>query len=150
MFVLGFTSHSRIFHPFWDVNITGGGLQILTYSNHSKQLSSEGYLACHTEREREGGGASIYNGHLQEPVTCTPVAEHLAVELSLPVFTTLVCRGWDSNTKHSACESNALTDCAMRETCNKKLNIYETMFQKSYFVRIMVLILEHNRLNVLN
>ena len=148
MFVLGFTSHSRIFHPFWDVNITGGGLQILTYSNHSKQLSSEGYLACHTYCD--GGGGEGHPYIMVISMTRTPVAEHLAVELSLPVFTTLVCRGWDSNTKHSACESNALTDCAMRETCSKKLNIYETMFQKSYFVRIMVLILEHNRLNVLN
>ena len=33
-------------------------------------------------------GASIYNGHLRGPVTLTPVAERLAVELSLTVFTT--------------------------------------------------------------
>ena len=32
----------------------------------------------------------LYNGHLQGPVTLTPIAEHLAVELSLPIFTTLV------------------------------------------------------------
>ena len=31
-------------------------------------------------------GASVYNGHLREPVTLTPIAESLAVELSLPVF----------------------------------------------------------------
>ena len=41
---------------------------------------------------------AVYNGHLQGPVTLTPIAERLAVELSLPVFTTSVCRGWDSNT----------------------------------------------------
>ena len=34
-------------------------------------------------------GASVYNGHLQLPVTLTPVAERLAVELSRPVFTIL-------------------------------------------------------------
>ena len=34
------------------------------------------------------------------------------MELSLSVFTTYVCRGWDSNTQPSACEVNALTHCA--------------------------------------
>ena len=29
------------------------------------------------------------------PVTLTPIVERLAVELSLPVFTTWVCRGWE-------------------------------------------------------
>ena len=33
-------------------------------------------------------GASVYNGHLRGPMTLTPIAERLAVELSLPVFTT--------------------------------------------------------------
>ena len=46
-------------------------------------LSSEGSLTCH--------------GHLRGPVTLTPVAERLAVELSLPVFTTQVCRDRGSN-----------------------------------------------------
>ena len=46
-------------------------------------------------------------------MTLTPVAERLAVELSLPVFTTLVCRGWDSNTQPSALVATALTDCAI-------------------------------------
>ena len=36
-------------------------------------------------------GASVYNGHLRGPVTLTPFAELLAVELPLPVFTTKVC-----------------------------------------------------------
>ena len=31
-------------------------------------------------------GPTVYNGHLREPVTLTPVAEHFAVELSLPVL----------------------------------------------------------------
>ena len=39
-------------------------------------------------------GASLYNGHLWGPVTLTPIAERLAVELTLPVFTTYICRGW--------------------------------------------------------
>ena len=57
-------------------------------------------------------GASVYNGHLRGPKTLTPVAGHLAVELSLPVFTTWVCRDWDSNSQPSACEANALTHYA--------------------------------------
>ena len=42
-----------------------------------------------------GHGTSVYNGHLRGPVTFTPVAERLAVELPLPmlpVLTTEVCR----------------------------------------------------------
>ena len=31
-------------------------------------------------------GTSIFNGHLREPGTLTPIAERLAVELSLPVL----------------------------------------------------------------
>ena len=48
LFVLGLLSHSRIFHSFGDVIITGEGLQILTFARHSWPLSSEGSLACHT------------------------------------------------------------------------------------------------------
>ena len=36
----------------------------------------------------------------------------LAVNLLLPVFTTKVCRDWDSNTQPFACGVNALTHCA--------------------------------------
>ena len=32
-------------------------------------------------------GTSVYNRYLQRPVKLTPIAERLAVELSLPVFT---------------------------------------------------------------
>ena len=53
------------------------------------------------------------DGHLRGPVTLTPIAQRLAVELSLPVFMTYACRGWDSNTHISACWMNALTDCAI-------------------------------------
>ena len=51
---------------------------------------------------------SVYNGHLRGLVTLTPVAEHLAVELSL----TYGCRDWDSNTQPSPCRANTVTDCA--------------------------------------
>ena len=44
----------------------------------------------------------------QPTVTLTAIAERLAVVLSLPVFTTKVCRSSDLNTQPSACEVNAL------------------------------------------
>ena len=78
---------------------------MLTYVRHSLPVSSEGSLACHTCCE-------MYNGHLRGPVILTPIAERLAVELSLPVFTTWICRDWDSNIQPSACEANAITHCA--------------------------------------
>ena len=56
--------------------------------------------------------ASVFNGHLRGPVTHAPIAERLAVELLLPVFTSSVCRGWDSKTQPSASEVNALAHCA--------------------------------------
>ena len=52
----------------------------------------------------EEWGASVHNDHLRGPVTLTRIAERLAVRLSLPVFTSWVCRDWDSNTQSSACE----------------------------------------------
>ena len=58
-------------------------------------------------------GVSVYNIHLRRPVTLTCIAERLAVELSLPVLTNWVCRGWDSNTQPSANGTNALTDCTI-------------------------------------
>ena len=36
---------------------------------------------------------TVYNAHLRGPVTLTPVADRLAMEMSLPVFTIQVC--WD-------------------------------------------------------
>ena len=48
LFVWDLTSHSRIFHSYGDVTITGEGLQILTYARHSWSLSSKRSLACHT------------------------------------------------------------------------------------------------------
>ena len=47
-FVWGFSSHSKIFHSYGDVTITGKGLQILTYIRHSWPLCSEGSLEWYT------------------------------------------------------------------------------------------------------
>ena len=64
-------------------------------------------------------GAYVCNGHFQGPVTLTPSAERLVVELSLPVFTTKICRGWDSNTQPSAVGANDITHC--RESWGRTL-----------------------------
>ena len=57
-------------------------------------------------------GTSVYKSHLRGPITLTSHAVLFAMALSLPVFTTKVCRGWDLNTQPSACGANALTHCA--------------------------------------
>ena len=112
-----YVPHLRIVHSFGYDTIIGENLRILIYARHLLFWSSEGSLAyhtyCYTAR------ASIYHCHLRGTVTLIPVAELLAVELSLPGFTTQVCRGLDSNTKPSACDLNALTDCATTANFNK-------------------------------
>ena len=112
MFDWNCTSHLQIFHSSGEVIITGEGFQILTYDRHPWPLSNEGSLACHTYCD--ASEASVYNGHFRGPVTLTPIAECSALELSLPVFTTVtkVCSCWDSNTQPPAGDANALTHCA--------------------------------------
>ena len=96
----GLSSHSRLFHWYWDITIASEWLQILTYSRHSWPLSSEGSLARHTFCDT--GHPFIIVISDRGPVTLAPIAERLAVELSLPVVTTYrVCRGLDSNTQPS-------------------------------------------------
>ena len=63
LFIWVFSSHSRIFHLYGDVTITGEGLQILTHARRSWPLSSEVSLACHTYCD---------TGHLRGSVTFKP------------------------------------------------------------------------------
>ena len=65
---------------------------------------------------------SVYNGLIRGPVTLTPIAERLAVELSLPVLTHYVFRCRDFNTSLSACGAYALTDCATHAVRCKYIN----------------------------
>ena len=78
------SSHLRKFYSFGDFTIIGEELHILTYTPHSWPWSIEGSLTYVPHLPWHG--ASVYNGHLRGPVTLTPVAEYLAVELSLPVL----------------------------------------------------------------
>ena len=49
LFVWGISSHSKIYHSYGDVTITGAErLEILTFARHLWPLSSEGSLACRT------------------------------------------------------------------------------------------------------
>ena len=57
-------------------------------------------------------GISINYGISEYPWHSHLFAERLAVEPSLLVFTTKVCRVWDSKTQSFACEANTLTNSA--------------------------------------
>ena len=75
-----------MFVCFWflgDVNIAIEVLQIMTSALVAVEqwgFFSVPHILWH--------GASFYNGHLQRSVTFTTIAESVAVELSLHVFTT--------------------------------------------------------------
>ena len=84
LFISGFSSHSKIFHSFGDVKYTLKGFKWL-----SLPFRSEGSSTCHTYYDT----GQPFISHLRGPVTLTPVAERLAVKLSLLVLITLVCPG---------------------------------------------------------
>ena len=116
LFVWGLYSHLKIFHLYGDIFITGEGL-LLTYAQHSWTLSGEDSLACHMWHK-----ASVYNGHFRGPVTLIPIAEHLAVELSLPVLR-LRSVAARTHTQSSACKANAHNHCRLLKHC---MNVCDT------------------------
>ena len=84
--LFGVLRPTQEFFTHIETAITGEGLQILSYAKHSCPLSSEGSIAFHINRDTRR--ASFYNRHRRRPETITPVAQRLALEPSLPVFTT--------------------------------------------------------------
>ena len=58
--------------------MTAEGLQILTYARHLWPLSSEGSIACHIHCDTEYPFIMV--------ISEDPIAERLAVKLSLPDF----------------------------------------------------------------
>lgn len=70
-------------------------------------------------------------GYHRRHVTHTPV--RLAVELSLVVLTTCVCRCWVSNTTLSTCNAKALSYCATSQSLLIKIITY--MIKKKFFPR---------------
>ena len=107
LFLLGFSSHSRIFRSYGVVmiTITDEGLQFFTYARHLWPMSKGGSLACYTYCE---------TGHpLTMVISEDPRDTHnYCWAVGSGTVTTKVCRGWDSNTQPSACDANALTDWA--------------------------------------
>ena len=83
-------SHSRILNSFGDVTITVEGLQITfdLYSALMIHWAVRFFSLPHLLWQE----ASVFNGHLRGHVTLTPVAELLAMELSLPNFTSGLSR----------------------------------------------------------
>ena len=117
------------FHRYGDITITGGGPLLGTYTHRASRVllsatptgTRESVTPTVTRESatptvtRESAtptvtrDISFYGYLLQGHVSLvTPIPGHLTVKLSLPVLTTYVCRGWDSNTQSSACETNAL------------------------------------------
>ena len=95
---MGFFVPLEIFHSY--------GVDIIDLCSALMAIEHRGHFSVPQLLLHE---ASVYNGYLRGPVT--PIAERLAVELSLLVFTTRICRGWYSNTQTSACKAKALTQC---------------------------------------
>ena len=85
----GFSVPLENFSLIWRRQMAGEGLQMLTFVRLSLPFRSEGSSTCHTYCDT---GESFIS-HLRGPVTLTPVAERLAVKLSLLILITLVCPG---------------------------------------------------------
>ena len=58
------------------------GCKFLTYASALMAIEHWGFFSVPHLK------CTVYNYHLREPVILTPIAERLAVDLSLPVFTT--------------------------------------------------------------
>ena len=73
-------------------------------------------------------GASVYNGHLRGPVTLTPIAERLAVELSLPVLqlrsvAANICIVFLNNTTRKGNQMNDFSDSKNEKPFKIVLNV---------------------------
>ena len=72
-----FTSHSKNFHSFGDITMTGEGLQILTFARHSWPLSSEVFFQRATPtvtrdihyNARLRGPETLFKSYSQEPLS---------------------------------------------------------------------------------
>ena len=90
------------------------------WRNHHYRWSAVNFHLCSTFMGIEQWGFSnaphlptLYKCHLRGLVTVTPVAELLVLELSLPVFTTQVCRyrGSNPDIQHANSEYSTATLC---------------------------------------
>ena len=90
-----------------DIEVQSCFLQYLLLFRHCQHFSDGKMKTCNRSltyaRYLWPLRVKVLERHLRGPVTLTPNADSLAVEMSLPVLTTYACRGWDSNTQPSAC-----------------------------------------------
>ena len=107
---------SRIFQSCRDVTISVMSCKFRR-AGRLRPLSSESSLDV---PHRLWHGSSVYYGLLRGPMTLTPVAKRLAVELSLPVLTTLTADIRTPNLLRGMRGECSITDCAtaaMRLLC---------------------------------
>ena len=126
LFVLGFSPNSKIFHLYGSSPIAAKDT-FLFYVRHSWPLSSKVYfLDQHLLWNR-----ALFEMVISEDYNlCAliPFAKRLTVKLSLPVLTTKVGRGWDSNTRMQGELSNWL------HHCNKEKNACKTKTKKWTYI----------------
>ena len=81
LFIWSLSSHSRFFHSYEDVTIIGEGLHFFLpmFGTHGSEKQWGFFNVPHLLWH----GPTLCNGHLRGPVTLTPVAKRLAVELPL-------------------------------------------------------------------
>ena len=138
---LWFIVPSRIFHSYGDVTITGSGLQILTYARHSRALSSEGSLACHTYCDTTGH--LYYNVHLRGSVTNTCCRAFSNGTVTTRFFRFGSVAVGIPTPQPSACRANALTHCvtaAVRMCRWIKLYLHTcicTSFQQTLIINLV-------------
>ena len=88
----------KFFFPTWEFFSMTSPLPVKIHVWHLGPLSSEGSLGCQTYCDTRHPFIMVMSEDLCHSHPLPSFAERLAVRLSLPVFTTNVCCGWDSNT----------------------------------------------------
>ena len=107
---LGFFVPLENFSPKWRRLYFRVGLQIFTYARLSWPLSSDFSLPCQTYCVTTHLFIMVIREILWNSQILTRV---FAVNLSLLVFTTKICRGWDSNSQPSTYSASSITKGAI-------------------------------------
>ena len=98
-------AHSRIFHSFGEITITG---EFFTYTRHTWPLSSEDFLTCiFNLPDLLWHGPTLYNGHLRAPVTLTPCSQVFGSGTVTTCFNDLGLSWPGLELQSPACEENS-------------------------------------------
>ena len=134
LFVWGLSSHLKNFHSYGDVTINGEELQNLAKARHSWLLSTVGFFSVQYLLWHQ---TYVYNGHFRGPVTHTPYAERLAVELSPPVYYELglSLMGFEHPTFRLRCQRSYQLRhcCGFTILLRKKMYLYMYKLKHRYF-----------------